>query len=259
MMIVWARRTKGGEGSGYFNHPGRPNKVGGSLPKGAYHPAHYQSFQDLPDYEDLVNTTGNFGSYMNDEDKILHMIMMDQGFDGPPEVCTKEELDQHIKDGETELWRGIADFQNRGYAEQFRSGEVYAGQGTYGNGIYSSSKRSTADGFAGSQGKVLRMTIKKGSKVIRTVEANSIISQEQKAALQKLDSTDLSKMPDTEFQRLTAIMDGSAQDYRDPGRWAASRGYDAMVRTLKPSGEQYYIILNRTAVRVEENDYEGVG
>lgn len=39
------RVVKGGPGSGYFNHPGRPGKVGGSLPKGFGGEAYYHFAQ----------------------------------------------------------------------------------------------------------------------------------------------------------------------------------------------------------------------
>ena len=50
-------------------------------------------------------------------------------------------------------------YSSREIAEQFRTGEYFAGQGIYGNGIYFASDEKTAQAYAGDGGQVLKVAI----------------------------------------------------------------------------------------------------
>jgi hypothetical protein len=87
----------------------------------------------------------------------LEVIADKQGFSGLPKVVSSEEMDRLEKEGWTIAYRGIADsyfedmIEHRAedLAEQFRTGEYFAGVGTSGNGIYFALDEMVAQTYAG--------------------------------------------------------------------------------------------------------------
>jgi len=87
----------------------------------------------------------------------LEVIADKQGFSGLPKVVSSEEMDRLEKEGWTIAYRGIADsyfedmieFRAEKLAEQFRTGEYFAGVGTSGNGIYFALDEMVAQTYAG--------------------------------------------------------------------------------------------------------------
>lgn len=163
-------------------------------------------------------------------DPALGDIMHAQGFDGAPEVLTPEQMDVAVRGGQvTELFRALRPHDGHtgaDFAEQYRSGDMYAGTGIYGNGAYTTPSWKEADGMAREPGsQVMRMGLRSDARVISYDDA--------KAAARK---------------------HGSRRNlWFDPGRAAAALGYDAI---LVPPGvhrgsHSYYVILNRTATVVE--------
>lgn len=176
--------------------------------------------------------------------EVLAQIARIHGFDGPPRIGSRSEVDDAIRGGGTEIWRGAHVAPLRG----FRSGPYVPGVGTgghrYGEGYYFSTARDTAEGYAvqggDAGGGVLRAALLPHAKVV-------------------------------DWEHLTEATDrlrhGSPVDgidpalgwaMADPGILAAALGYDAIrirgredgVHMDAPFPDQY-VILNRQAVLAE--------
>lgn len=230
--------------------------------------------QDFP--YDQIGTGGG-------EDKALAAIAAMRGFDGPPSVVSDDDLTARAAGGEREMWRGFnstggGEAQTRGYADQFLHGGYFAGAGHLGNGTYVSyddtarlvaeaekkwepapkdkngeftddwvreahardvaqarnKVRDSAAGYASSHGTLVRMTLDSEARVIRW--------------------DDLMAKWDQRYQEVKARAGQGEQGKRelallkDPGRFAAILGYDAVDPGSRAPGE--FLILNRTALHV---------
>lgn len=189
------------------------------------------------------------------DDPLLAAIAHEQGFDGPPQVVSGDEMDGLVRSGQAiEMWRGVAGYDidldhsvTAGEAaEQYRSGDAFYGSGgMYGNGIYAAMEHSYAsDATRGEAGGLLRIGLRSDAVVVdyRQVDAEA-------------ESFNSGGTADLTFNWGNATREQlrrGARDYpwTDPGRLAASRGVDA-IRITRPSGD-FYIILNRTATVVQE-------
>lgn len=164
-------------------------------------------------------------------DPLLEYIASKQGFTGLPEVVTRTEFEQRIAEpGHMELFRGIPQSD---YVKQFRSGEYFGGQGIYGNGTYSSTDYWTAASYAeGQENNVIRLALKPEAKIIAREELDYLMTQETGLTGFEIDEVKYGLVG-------------------DEGRYAAARGYDA-IRVNTGPFEDFLVILNRTAVIVEE-------
>lgn len=92
------------------------------------------------------------------QDHVLtEMVRRQQGWTTPGHVVTREQFDQAVKSGWTETWRGVHDVIGargspvaRDIAEATRTGQWGMGQGIYGNGVYVSARRTTAEQYRNS-------------------------------------------------------------------------------------------------------------
>lgn len=176
-------------------------------------------------------------SVIEQGDPIFHDIAVDQGFTGLPTVVTDSEMDALVEGGSRELFRGVTELK---YADQFRTGEFYAGQGTYGSGTYVAYDAAplgsetiypglrVASGYAES-GTIMRMTLRPEAKVITWEDAAKGAIAERKAG--------------SDAWKVYAS---------DVGRWAAAQGFDVIEGGDHARGTM--VILNRTAVRVSERN-----
>ena len=240
-MTTFKARVKGGAHSGNFAHAGRPGEVGGSSSQnpaathnaGDIVQARYDFLTDMPAYENGTIPEMDDGAYTGPEEGIQKIILHEQGFDGLPDVVSTKEMDQYKANGEMEVWRGLDCNGDRAKsaeaAEQFKTGELFVGKGTYGAGTYGGSFGDALSFAGGDRGSILRMTIKKGARVIEWKEAHRTIRNW---------ANDLH-------------VDINRPDMTDDGRWAASQGYDVM----KIDATGYILILNRTAMRVDSHTY----
>lgn len=215
------------------------------------------NLEDFPAYK-------KFGDEVNPKvagqgDGYLREILRDQGFDGLPHVV--DDLSPYVQAGEIEIWRGV---DRQEYAEQFRSGEVFAGTGVYGNGTYTAMTSDVAKIFAHG-GPIMRMAIKKDAKFAdhkqlekeasdsyykrldeimderdRRFEATRNIANREEALKIRAEAKEWAKREDNKVRVQTS----------DLGRFAVLRGYDGIHVDQGGTGD-YYVILNRTAVRVE--------
>lgn len=201
-----------------------------------------------------------------------------QGYDGAPTRVTQQQMDDLVKAGGVQIWRGIANFNNwrtgekktgEDMAEQFRTGTFHYGQGIYGNGVYSSTNKNTAESYAGMRGGgsannkpgLLRMVLHPNAKTIDYSEAQRRASTEDHkriADLQKKLMADLAKTTDATkradiAQKLQDLRTTRKYQFGDTSQWAIANGYDA-VTVPQHAGEKYYVLLNRTAVAVEDRN-----
>lgn len=273
-MTIVKVRVKGGEGSGYFNHPGRPNKVGGSAPRGQNPTsishvtppvqAKYHSLEELgADYPELLAATRDFGESEDHQDLYLKKVLEAQGFDGPPDVVDDAELDQRVQAGDILLWRGIdADENSDKFAEQFRSGELYVGQGTLGNGTYASVEEApdVAYDYSGLHGTAMKMALKRDSKHITYNDLYELRDKEATALRDPMHEAQ-SRGDTDAFNKLKNRLIGP--EFMDMGRFAAIHGYDAILgeklgKAIPGGTRTYVVILNRTAVSVSSHNYHRV-
>jgi len=236
--VIFKVRVKGGEHSGNFGHTGRPGQVGGSGASGVDISRLHSVLSQNTDNPEFGRA--NYGT----EDHVLESTLHGNGFDGLPDVVSKEKMDQHIKDGDTELWRGISPGGSiitggtppvvgraQQYAELFKTGKMYCGTGVHGSGVYTSTDKGEATDFAGGRGAVIRMSLKANAKTVHY--------------------TDVVKSISDEYHK-TGVM---TPNLIDEGRWAASHGYDAIHVPGTFLSTDEWIVLNRTALRVDSHTY----
>ncbi len=194
-------------------------------------------------------------------DEDLALIAARQGFDAPPRLADAAEIDAAVADGWTEVWRGIVDHPSASAAEQqveFWEGPWRPGRGTYGNGMYVSTRRATADAYAdGWGGTVMRIAIDPGARIVEYQE----LVKEFKAWRRTLPNKGELPFDLLGFRAQTDEVAFLQMFRGDVGRFAAAGGYDAYVISRKDDGaENYkvgerrgdqYVILNRSAVMVE--------
>lgn len=215
-------------------------------------------------------------------DDALGEILAKQGFDAAPEVVTRAEFDRAVAAGEvTESFRGLrppaksrpnANKTPEQLAEEYRRGPVHPGIGINGNGTYVAMRRGDAEYYGGT---VLRIGLKKGA---RTIGADDLDAEmdayfagakrsRSSGYVRDLEAKLVSKLSTAstpraranarrEFRGLVGSQDAdrSISVNRDPGRFAALRGYDAIEipKSRSPDNHAEMIILNRGAVIVEE-------
>ena len=128
--------------------------------------------------------------------------------------------------------------------EQFKTGDLYAGQGKYGNGTYAAKDYFVSEGtYAGGpyamsqgQGAVWRMAI--------SPDAKTITYKELEIEMHKSDSI-------TTFRQNATRDETTLRSIAmDPGYFAMRKGYDVIV--ADDQGQEFYVILNRGAVAVQD-------
>lgn len=159
-------------------------------------------------------------------DQVLGQIQQANGFNGLPQLVSAAEMDALVAAGRQPLYRGI---QPR-FVEPFKTGDHYPGLGVAGNGTYTTINRDYALDYAKrDEAGVMRMVLHPDARTT-TIED---IEREMVAA---------GFRPSRVGQ----------QTLVDQGRWAAAHGYDAYrVPVHTRENEEYWVILNRTAVVVE--------
>jgi hypothetical protein len=195
-------------------------------------------------------------------DPIVGDAASEQGFDGLPATGTPDELDEAVRAGGIEIWRGYSPIYEAGERHgldmrrgepydrarramgQWRDGLYLAGNGVYGQGTYASGSFDAAKTFGvwgrrygyrsddeGDPSYVQRMVLSPNARIYDY-------------------GTDPSVGLWTDRSR-------RSEPLADPGRMLAALGYDAM---RIPAGEDdgtgldevQYVIFNRTALIIEE-------
>jgi len=196
-------------------------------------------------------------------DYFLRSIVKQQGYDGLPEVVSEDKLNAAIEAGDTELYRGVRNVESANRL-RFDPNWEQVGQGVFGNGTYTmrvSEARNIgpADALAvaATYGpEVIRMALRKGAKVILARDAIHGMAEEDLAAVRERQKIqDLARAPDgtrhytPEDSARLGQLERIHHICMNEGRWAASKGYDAIMVLTEP----YMIILNRTAVRMQRD------
>lgn len=96
-------------------------------------------------------------AYDSPYDQELALITTMQGFDAKPQVGTRGDVDAAVAAGWTETWRGVGGgMYGEGVSKSaaqinrdLRSGPWEPGRGIYGNGMYTSVRRGTAETYRG--------------------------------------------------------------------------------------------------------------
>ncbi len=208
------------------------------------------------DYERLWAAHPQDPTTFQGEDHTLKPILNTQGFDGPPRVATRHEMDQAVAAGWTPLWRGVGVTREAGdgYAEQFRTGDLWAGLGAYGNGTYAMPdwRRTDANGYGST---VMRMALHPDARVVSRAELHKLMDEDGIGnATRVYKGTEAGR--DSPRERVMA----------DEGRYAALHGYDAIMVSYtgdkapspgernEPGSVMEWVVLNRTALMVQEDD-----
>jgi len=163
-------------------------------------------------------------------------IIQKQGFGGLPTVVNSKELDEYInKHGTIELFRGISTeteedlnkFQNV-FISEIPPYFSEQGKSLHGSGIYTAETIETARHYASDKnfGRINRMTLREEALVLD-------LTGGAKGRLEK--------------SGYTSGMSSTISNH------AAALGYDAIK--VNHQGELYYIILNRTAIITDNEDY----
>src|SRR5688572_20975930 len=118
-------------------------------------------------------------------DPFLADLLKERGFDGHPELVTKEQLEEHVSNGEPLLFRGVTSPE---YAEQFRRGDLYPGTGSAGNGIYCTYRVHYARDKATGEGEVMRMTLKSGAEIADEFQIDAEMHREREALKRQVDA-----------------------------------------------------------------------
>lgn len=172
-------------------------------------------------------------------DWFLRELARAQGFDGLPQVITKQEMDEYVASGERELFRGLDSYGIKGktgedLAQQFRSGDMYVGKGIFGNGIYVAygADKYDAQEYAGVglERAIVRISLNKSAKVI---SYNKLLEEQE------------------DFLN-------TCFELEDPGHYATFKGYDVIDVGATRDRPKYMVVLNRTALRVQDQSIAGV-
>lgn len=229
----------------------------------------------IVDNRDKVTSVARHRPVSDRRDTTLAAIGTRRGYDAPPQVATEADLDAAIGDGWTEMWRGVQDTADDTTAAEiaagFRAGAYEPGSGNYGNGYYTSAGRYVAEQYSGA---VLwpvngRQWDDNGKYVgeYRGGAPGGMMRMAMSPDARVIDLTDLRAEIDAwrESEEYYAIPDTpTAVALLDPGRYAAMRGYDAVLIRDRGDGAEHppgttpetrppqYIVLNRGRVMVQE-------
>ncbi|MBF6182110.1 hypothetical protein [Nocardia otitidiscaviarum] len=173
-----------------------------------------------------------------------------QGFDGPPTLVSREELDQIVAAGGVELFRGVSDPR---FVAEFKSGSYFPGTGQYGEGTYATPDVGMALRYADHRSEtLLRMALKPDAKVVDYLDLYHEQQAELRSISEKMEELRRGERPHDASEREEELESRYWQVY-DRGKFAAIKGYDAFsVGGTEEAGvRQEWIILNRTALAVE--------
>ena len=174
----------------------------------------------------------------NSENFFLHEIAHEQSFDGKPQVVPNQDVEAYAKaNGVPILYRGV---QTKAYADAFRSGEYYAGQGVSMDGIYTTYAKdgaTLAAYYAGVDGdhvagEVMEMCLDKSAKIINSDALQMMWAKTSNSLRDQAETTGGSQ--------------NGIKMLVDSGSVAAMKGYDA----IDVPDYQFMVILNRTKVIV---------
>jgi len=181
-------------------------------------------------------------------DNWLVQLVKLQKMDGLPNRVSKEQFDS-IK-GIT-LYRGVTDPLHK---IQFLSGEYFGGTGVYGNGNYFAMSKREALGYALDKAEnVITAKLPESAKVIHWDDLKKEMAEWSKKVESKTGFVPISKLVNegTLTEEQASVWLSFKELGKDPGRYCALKGYDAIRVPIAGGGEQdYFVVVNRTALTV---------
>jgi len=229
--------------------------------------SHAVDYAALPPNYDLATNT----------DPALAEIRRRQGFDGPPTVVSQADFDAAVKRGDVqETWRAFhsspySSITTEEMADQYRAGDLYAGTGINGNGTYVGLRQSDVHLYGST---LARIGLRRDARIISAEDLDAEMDRyfatapEQTAQHRRREQDLLKALERARSPRARANARRTYREdmygpdlrsrllavQRDPGRFAALRGYDAITISKERSPDHHaeMIILNRTATIVQE-------
>ena len=148
-------------------------------------------------------------------------VAIDMAVCETPQVVSREDFDKYVKDsGAVVCYRGVKDIdsmtgENMQFQMAYNTQEPYFGDGIFGDGLYFSTRKDTAESYAG-RAEISTCAVRPDAKILEYG------SPEHDKAKKRVQTTD----------------DSVA---------ALCSGYD-VIHKKQGSGEDYYVILNRAAL-----------
>lgn len=213
-----------------------------------------KSLNDILDSDALTTLLDDPESFdyssKKSEDRLLAEIVRQRNFDAKPTLVDS------LPPGGTFMGRAVTE---RGFAEQFLTGDYFAGKGQFGNGTYflqtddEKQLNSTLSLYGDHQ---VRAALKPDARIVTRaqleVEMKTLVAeseQREKDVYSKaLDYIQRGDM--TGFERDYGRAQRRTQLLRDPGRAAVLLEYDAILVT-PDQGATEVVVLNRGAVQAE--------
>lgn len=197
-------------------------------------------------------------------DDRLKAILQAQGFTAKPTILSADDFAVLEQLKTPIIHRGLTASSTKSVDQmikEFKDGEMYVGTGVAGNGVYAGTDLNYVIKYAGDNpNNVITMALSPTAKTIDMEEAKRQSKAASAAFYDKafkrqaspgsLSTPEMQKFVDSfgditeEQARQLGIL------FRDPGRYAAVNGYDAIKHVDEDGG--IYVILNRGAVRVKE-------
>jgi hypothetical protein len=201
-------------------------------------------------YEEAFKYTG---------DDRLKAILQSQGFTAKPTVVSAAEFKVLEDLGATITHRGVTSTATKSAEDmikEFKDGEMFVGTGVAGNGVYSATNLEYVIKYAGDNSdNVMSMAFTPNAKFISMEDAKNGAQVFSNAFYDKAFKRPYTNPQAGRFvDSFGDITEEQARQlgilFRDPGRYAALNGYDALKYVDEDGG--VYVILNRGAVRVKE-------
>ena len=201
-------------------------------------------------YEEAFKYTG---------DDRLKAILQAQGFTAKPTVLGATDFAVLEQLGTPIIHRGLTASATKSVDDmikEFKDGEMFVGTGVAGNGVYAGTNLNYVIKYAGDNpDNVITMALAPKAKVISMEDAKNGASVFSNAFYDKAFKRPYTNPQAGRFvDSFGDITEEQARQlgilFRDPGRYAALNGYDAIKHVDDDGG--IYVILNRGAVRVKE-------
>jgi hypothetical protein len=197
------------------------------------------------------------------------LTRMHRGWDAPATVVAPERLDEAVAAGWQQVWRGVvrnADETAADIAEQTRTGRWLMGSGLYGGGVYTSTRRATAEDFRDSRRGTGQWA--ENGEWIGTYRGGDRGGLLRIAIDPEARLADYATLEEEWKPWLDATSSGPVRRVGiDPGSYAVMRGYDGIhihaVFGISDGGSyplhmqnvaemDQYVIFNRSVLMIEE-------
>lgn len=244
-------------------------RVGAGAPS-VYRPAPVTDPRELQAARQYTGSE-SFQSGTGDDPDLLRALQ-EQGFTDPGDLVERDEIDAAIRGGDLEMYRGVGsedEAMARKFAEDFQSGELFAGKGMSGNGTYVAvpAKESTESSrgqpvFGEISSTQVRTEAEQDTQddgpfegareYAREHEHGWVVRMAMRKDARFGDYDTLKAESETLVEQLRSAGQNTEADfYSDVGRYAVARGFDGYFIGRVNSKQGYAVILNRSALRIQ--------